>query len=333
MTTTIDPALGEGALFTQEGPGATPGYSAIDLRRSGALGLQEGVYAAGDFMVTQRAAGANMSVDIAAGSGAFACVQGDTITGQGLYVVAPHSSAAINETISAAHATLPRVDQVILEVLDNQHDAGGSNLARTRVLSGTATAGATLANRTGVASLPSSALLLADVLVAAADTSIGNTEIRDRRKWARGGNVTTFRNTNAAAGSDYTTTSTSMVAIDSTNLSFRVECSGVPLKFATGGTILHSVANGRWALGLFMDGAAQGGGTLAIGTSTTASNNNPANAFHEFTPSAGSHLFQVGYQAVDAGTVTLRAGATAPFTVSLEEIVRQNVSNASVTSG
>jgi hypothetical protein len=68
--------------------------------------------------------------------------------------VPPHT-AVINEAITTANATNPRIDQVVLEIKDTTHDASGSNLAQTRVVTGTATGGATLDNRTGAAALPS----------------------------------------------------------------------------------------------------------------------------------------------------------------------------------
>ena len=55
-----------------------------------------------------------MSVDIAASTGDGARVQGDAVTFQGLYRIAAHT-AVINEVITAAHATLPRNDLVVLE--------------------------------------------------------------------------------------------------------------------------------------------------------------------------------------------------------------------------
>jgi hypothetical protein len=56
--------------------------------------------------------------------------------------VPPHS-AVINETIAAADATNPRNDLVVLEIKDTQHDASGSNLAQTRVVTGTPNVSAT----------------------------------------------------------------------------------------------------------------------------------------------------------------------------------------------
>lgn len=141
MATTIAPSLGHAPLVTQQGIGTTPGYDAIDLRRMGIGDYQEGVMEDLSYMVVQRAAGgAAMFVDIGANAapsanGVAAYVQGDAVTGQGLYPVPAHT-AVITEAITTAHATLPRIDIVVLEILDNVHDASGSNLARVRVIAG-----------------------------------------------------------------------------------------------------------------------------------------------------------------------------------------------------
>jgi hypothetical protein len=159
-------------------------YDAISARRYW-TGFErgEGVSTYGSFRVSQRGAGVNMSVDVNMDDGAY--VRGDAVALQGLYYVSPHS-ATINEVVTAADATNPRIDQVVLELKDNAHDASGANLVQTRVVAGTATVGATLDNRTGAAALPSSALLLADVLVGATVTSISNANIRDRRAFVAG---------------------------------------------------------------------------------------------------------------------------------------------------
>jgi hypothetical protein len=181
MTTTLVPALGHGPL-TQQGTGATPGYDAIDVRRwMSDPDLGEGVTTYGSFRVSQRAAGANLSVDINMDD--FAYVRGDAVTHQALYKAAPHAST-INETITTADATNPRIDRVILELKDTQHDASGSSLFQTRIVTGTPTSGATLDNLTNAGAVPNSALLLADVLVAATDTAISDSEIRDRRAFS-----------------------------------------------------------------------------------------------------------------------------------------------------
>ena len=92
--------------------------------------------------------------------------------------------------MTAAHASLPRLDQVVLRVYENTHDGSGLNTARIETVDGTATAGATLANRNGAAALPASSIRLADVLIAAASSSIPSGNISDRRvKAALGGSV------------------------------------------------------------------------------------------------------------------------------------------------
>lgn len=343
MTTTIAPASGAGALFTQQGVGTTPGFTALDDRRSNSGALQEGVFgtptlvtaggvgsiANADFMVTQRGAGANVSVDVNMPAGGFAYVQGDTINGQGLYCVPVHS-ANINEGIAAADPTNPRVDQVILEVQDNVLDASGGNLARTRVLTGTATVGATLANRTGAAALPGSALLLADVLVPAAAASIPNSGIRDRRKWARGAYFRFAR----TAGS-YTTVSTTQAEIDTTNLKPRIECSGAPVEVVLTGSCGDSVAATAVLFGLFLDGAGVDSTTFLGGAvHPTAAASVGALMRYVAVPAAGSHQFSPTFATAAAGTATLTGTAANPAVLTVRELPVQNAANSNgVTTG
>lgn len=184
MTTTISPSIGHAPLMTQAGTGASPGYDAVDVRRMTAnFDLGEGVETYDSYRVSQRGAGANMSVDCNMDQHAY--IRGDAVALQGIYKIAPHS-ATINESVTAADGTNPRVDRVILELKDNTHDASGSNLVQTRVVAGTPTGGATLDNLTGAASVPNSAMLLADVLVPALSTSVTNANIRDRRPFLAG---------------------------------------------------------------------------------------------------------------------------------------------------
>lgn len=172
----IAPALGRGLNFAQNLPG---GYDAIDLRRAFGLIDQEGVVENGAYKVSQRGAGANMSVDVATTAGGYK-VQGDDVSNQGVYYIPPIAATA-NLDITTAHATLPRIDQVVLEAIDDEHTGGGITRARVYVLDGTATSGATLENRNGAASLPASTARLADILVPATDTTISDSQIRDRR--------------------------------------------------------------------------------------------------------------------------------------------------------
>jgi hypothetical protein len=143
-------------------------------------GFVEGVIGTGDFAVTQRGTGANMSVDVAVGSG---WIKVDTGTRNGLSHA--WSDAIENVAVAAAHATLPRIDRVVVQYNDSAIPAGtGGDVPTVRVVTGTATSGATLDNETGAASVPADSLHLADVLVAANASSILTAAVRDRRPWA-----------------------------------------------------------------------------------------------------------------------------------------------------
>lgn len=87
-----------------------------------------------------------------------------------------YAGLQLNQPISAADATNPRVDQVVLVP-----GATDSQAPTTAVLVGTPTSGATLENRNGAAVLPVARLRLADVLVPASATTIPTANIRDRR--------------------------------------------------------------------------------------------------------------------------------------------------------
>lgn len=78
----------------------------------------EGVMNLGALRVTQRGAGANFSVDIAAGT---AVVQGDDQAEQGNYLV--RSTSTVNVTVSAAPGANSRIDLICLRVYDS--NAGG----------------------------------------------------------------------------------------------------------------------------------------------------------------------------------------------------------------
>lgn len=313
MPTTIVPSLGQGAAFTQQGPGTTPGYSAIDLRRADSAGLQEGVVNASDFMVVQRAAGANLSVDIGMPAGCSALVQGDSVNGQGLYTVAGHS-ATVNEPVAAADGTNPRIDSVILEVFDNTHDASGLNLARVRVITGTPNSTATLDNRAGAPTLPGSALLLADLRVAALATTVPNTVIRDRRKWARG------------IGKAFQTTATSATPqTEITGSAFRYECSGVVVEVAFTGGLRHATVNTLARMRLQIDGS-NTGPAVDIYTPVAGNNFNAGGTF-SLTPSPGSHVLRLTIEAA-AGTAT-----SDPLSVAVRERVQQDTANNTTTSG
>jgi hypothetical protein len=129
----------------------------------------EGAMGAGDLVVGQRAAGANLSVDIAAGT---VWVQGDEDAQQPCYRCV--NDATVNLAISAAHATLARKDIVVAEVLDAEF-SGASRLWRLRVVAGTPLASP------AEPAVGNNAVKLALIDVPAADTTISTAQITDRR--------------------------------------------------------------------------------------------------------------------------------------------------------
>lgn len=160
-------------------------YTAQELRKAwdDNTGMAVGACDYDSFRVRQRVAGANMTVDVTAASVLNrAYVRGTVVTDQGLYRVDYSSASILNLDIAAADATNPRIDSVYLCVEDQQH-TGSNNQATVRVVTGTATGGATLDNRTGAGSAPASmsSILLADILVPAASASVTTANIRDRR--------------------------------------------------------------------------------------------------------------------------------------------------------
>lgn len=290
------------------------------------MSVQEGVLESGAWKVT---AGGALNVSIASSIGTGALVKGDNITSQGLYYVAPHSTAIV-EAHTAAHATLPRIDQIVLEVLDATHDGGASNTVRTRIVDGTATAAATLDNRNGAAALPNNALRLADVLIPAAAVTVLAGNIRDRRQWARGAYSRIVRNANAAAGSDYTTTSATMVDIDATNLMMRLECSGLPVRFSLRGRMSNAGTNQLWGFAISVDSVTGVDGATSYmygGHNSVAGGELPLDFIWDWIPAAGSHVIKPQWAVSGASASSLLARTTVPALFTVEEIIPQNANN------
>jgi hypothetical protein len=288
-------------------------------------GIQEGVVSAGDLMVTQRGSGVNQSVDVAVGA---AWVQIDTGTRSGMGH--GYSDAVANVALTAANGTNPRIDQAVLQWNDSSLPTGSGNIPTLTVLTGTATAGATLANRTGATALPNDTLRLADILVPALSTTVSNTQIRDRRQFAKGAYAQIQR-----TSANYTTASASVADVDATNLKPRLECSGAPLRVTLRAAMAHTVLNAVFDVIHAQDGVALNGSAASQWQLNQASAN--ANDFKtvqwDTVPSAGSHLFGPQFAIVTAGTLTLLAVAANPLEFVIEEIVRPNAVNNTQTSG
>lgn len=143
--------------------------------------LGEGILGSTSFAVTERGAGANFSVDVAAGMG---IVTGDSAAQQGRYLVV--NDATVNDATtvitSAPSAGNERYDRVILEVKDNAEDAGGINAPRFRVVAGTPAALGTAS----APALPNTAITLAIIgPIVNGTTTITNSLITDGRTHAR----------------------------------------------------------------------------------------------------------------------------------------------------
>lgn len=160
------------------------------------LAGREGVFGEDDLKVTQRGAGANMSVDVAGGR---AAVNGDdaAIT-QGSYLV--WNDATKNLTIAAADPTNPRKDIIIARVYDAFY-SGSSNEWALEVITGTP------ASTPSEPAVPNNAIKLAVVTVPALASSITNAHIADVRQRAAavGGTIvctSTTRPTSPHAGQE-----------------------------------------------------------------------------------------------------------------------------------
>jgi hypothetical protein len=116
-----------------------------------------------------------------------AYIRGKNTTDQGSY----RQFRSVDTDISApaSHGSLPRLDQIILRVLDYTHDNNDDQLFEGRLewIEGTATSGATLDNRLGAADLTTlpedskSCILIWDYLMPAGASSLSFTNFRDKR--------------------------------------------------------------------------------------------------------------------------------------------------------
>jgi hypothetical protein len=128
----------------------------------------------GSMLVTQQGA-PTMGITVATG---HCVIPGSEGTTQGAYVgTAPTST---NIAVTAAHATLPRIDIVCAKVEDSAY-SGANNLWSLVVVTGTAAASP------AVPAAPNNSITLAQIAVAAAATSIVNANITDTRLFLAGG--------------------------------------------------------------------------------------------------------------------------------------------------
>lgn len=161
-------------FFMQAATGDTPiEYTATDYRRLlDAIWLTEGVMSGEHLKVTQRASGANFSVDVQLGIG---LIQGDTVTNQGKYLVV--SNGVVNLTTPNAPASGARSHRVIARIRDKLND--GSQTSYTWSLELLEDIGS------GQPGLPNSAISLATVTIASGQSNVSNSNITELRTYAR----------------------------------------------------------------------------------------------------------------------------------------------------
>lgn len=157
-------------LWIQPASG-TNTYTGAQLRQLiSAVSTVDGVKFKNDLLVSQRAAGANMSVDVAAGT---FTTTGDSVANQGAYLAV--SDAVANVVVSAAPGSGTRTDLICAQVYDNQEDGSG-------LMSWTPRYVQNLSLNTGAPpATPPTALPLASVTVASGTASITNALIKDLR--------------------------------------------------------------------------------------------------------------------------------------------------------
>lgn len=127
-----------------------------------------GIVSVGDWVVTQRGAGANMSVDIAGGSGYIA---GTENVNQGFYHCVSDATI-VNKAVGASSGTQARKDIVVARVYD-QFYSGATNLWQFEVIAGTFGSGAEPA-------VPANSYKVATIDIAINAASIINANITPR---------------------------------------------------------------------------------------------------------------------------------------------------------
>ena len=281
------------------------------------LHMQQGVHAAADFKVTP---GSGLQLNWAQGAALIGDPGG--IVSAFTHLIPVFVSPGSTVTIAANSSGNPRIDQIILTLTGY-----GVGAATVSVLQGTASAGATLDNRTGAAALPSGAIRLADILMpnGFAGPFVQTTHIRDRRPWARGLHVIFPFESGAAH-----TTNTGVTAIINSAMKQRAEIqSGIVEARFSIGNVSASAAGMQAGWDLYVDGVPYGSSYRHITLIPTAGSAMAAEMSWMVTGlSAGSHTFDVQWHvAGGVGTITLQR--VSPFipTWTLREHVLQNGSN------
>lgn len=145
-------------------------YVSAALPGDGQLRSIGGVnYMRGDGFTVVENSPTNMNVRVRSG---IAAVPGSEVGNQGCYFAA--NDATVTLAVTAAHASLARIDAVVVRIRDSQY-SGALNTVALEVVAGTPSA------TPAVPTLPANSLLLAVVAVGASVTAIVQANITDMR--------------------------------------------------------------------------------------------------------------------------------------------------------
>lgn len=172
-------AIRVGIIGSSTAATTIPGWNDYEIQQFERTFLSSGVCkAVGSALeVTEKGAGANMSVDVAAGR-ALIEITNTNLTHGETYKVYFQNDATENIVINAADATLAREDRIIAKIdVATDPDASSANIGTVEVLTGTPSA------TPAPPALPANAISLATINVPAGATSIINANITDVRSY------------------------------------------------------------------------------------------------------------------------------------------------------
>lgn len=244
----------------------------------------------------------SMNVRVASG---ICWVQGTENATQGGYSVMNDGTVLV--TLDAAHATLARIDLVVVRIQDSQY-SGGSNTATIEKVTGTPAGSPT------VPTAPANSLILAQIAVAAAVTTINNSNITDRRVFLLDANEIrkTADESIASLGSLQDDDQLSLT-VNALNLRFRLElflrynspaAAGIQIGFTgpTGAAITWLDVFGRTPVNALATG-------FSLGTTTGAEQGAYIVGTFLMGTTPGKLTLQWGQQASNASSTFVRANS------------------------
>jgi hypothetical protein len=271
--------------------------------------LQGGLASATDCQVSAPVSG--LSVNVSTGEMLIPGNEGGTQGGAYARV-----SSTTNAVVSTANPTNPRIDRIVALMSDagyTEPTGGSGSQWAISVVTGTATAGASLANLSGAAAVPGSSLLLANLLVPAAASNIITADIA---------NVATPAWSGVGAGNKewaYSTLTTTVVVTSTTESSgntlvsapaFTPDGQSVMVEFFAPIVFAPSVQGGTVTIALF-EGATEISrlGQVVNPVGGVADMCVPVCCRYKFTPTAAAHTYTVtAFASTTTGTPEVVGG-------------------------